>query len=60
MQRLSEDINRILHLAEVTAEIEALGLQVGSGKPEEFQKVVRMDAALFAEIIKDANTRLSP
>jgi tripartite-type tricarboxylate transporter receptor subunit TctC len=44
----------------VTAKIEALGLQVGGGKPEEFQKVVRTDAAIYARIIKDANIRLAP
>ena len=60
VQKLSEEINRILHLPEVTAKIEALGLQVGGGKPEEFQKVVRTDAAIYAKIIKDANIRLAP
>ncbi|MGJ7494710.1 Bug family tripartite tricarboxylate transporter substrate binding protein [Variovorax sp. RT4R15] len=60
VQKLSEEINRILNLPEVTAKIEALGLQVGGGKPEEFQKVVRTDAAIYAKIIKDANIRLAP
>ncbi|MDM0039166.1 tripartite tricarboxylate transporter substrate binding protein [Variovorax sp. J22G21] len=60
VQKLSEEINRILHLPDVTAKIEALGLQVGGGKPEEFQKVVRTDAAIYAKIIKDANIRLAP
>jgi tripartite-type tricarboxylate transporter receptor subunit TctC len=60
VQKLSEEIDRILRLPEVTAKIEALGLQVGGGKPEEFQKVVRTDAAIYARIIKDANIRLAP
>ena len=29
-----------------------------SGKPEEFQKTVRSELALYAKIIKDANIRL--
>jgi tripartite-type tricarboxylate transporter receptor subunit TctC len=60
VQKLSEEIDRILRMPEVTAKIEALGLQVGGGKPEEFQKVVRTDAAIYAKIIKDANIRLAP
>ena len=58
VQKLSDEIDRILRLPEVTAKIEALGLQVGGGKPEEFQKLVRTDAAIYAKIIKDANIRL--
>ena len=60
VQKLSAEINRILRLPEVTAKIEALGLEVGGGKPEEFQKIVRDDAAVYAKIIKDANIRLNP
>jgi tripartite-type tricarboxylate transporter receptor subunit TctC len=59
-QKLATEIDRILHLPEVTARIETLGLQVGGGKPEDFQKVVRGDAALYAKIIKEANIRLTP
>ncbi|HSV44408.1 MAG TPA: tripartite tricarboxylate transporter substrate binding protein [Ramlibacter sp.] len=59
VQKLSDEINRILHLPDVTAKIEALGLQVGGGKPEDLQKTLRADAAIYAKIIKDANIRLS-
>jgi tripartite-type tricarboxylate transporter receptor subunit TctC len=60
VQKLSAEVNRILQLPDVTARIEALGLQVGGGKPDEFQKIVRGDAAIYAKIIKDANIRLAP
>jgi tripartite-type tricarboxylate transporter receptor subunit TctC len=59
VQKFSDEVNRILRLPDVTAKIEALGLEVGGGKPEEFQKVVRGDAAIYAKIIKDANIRLA-
>jgi len=59
VQKLSDEINRILRLPEVSGKIEALGLQVGGGKPEEFQKIVRGDAAIYARIIKEANIRLA-
>ncbi|WP_232081306.1 MULTISPECIES: tripartite tricarboxylate transporter substrate binding protein [unclassified Variovorax] len=60
VQKLANEIDRILHLPEVTAKLEALGLQVTGGTPEEFQKLVRTDAAHYARIIKDANIRLKP
>ena len=59
VQKLSDEIDRIVHLPEVSAKIEALGLQVAGGKPEAFQKLVRADAAIYAKIIKDANIRLA-
>jgi tripartite-type tricarboxylate transporter receptor subunit TctC len=58
--KLGDEVERILRLPDVTARIESLGLQVGGGKPEEFQKVVRSELALYAKIIKDANIRLTP
>ena len=59
VQKLSEEANRILRLPDVSAKIEALGLQVGGGKPEELENTMRADAAIYAKIIKDANIRLS-
>lgn len=58
VQKLSDEVNRILKLGEVTAKIEALGLQVAGNKPDEFAKVLRTDAGIYAKIIKDANIRL--
>jgi tripartite-type tricarboxylate transporter receptor subunit TctC len=57
--RMSDEVNRILRLPDVTARIEALGLQVGGGKPEDLQQTLRTDAAIYAKIIKDANIRLN-
>jgi tripartite-type tricarboxylate transporter receptor subunit TctC len=57
--KLSDEVNRILRLPDVTARIEALGLQVGGGKPDEFQKILRTDAATYARIIKENNIRLT-
>jgi tripartite-type tricarboxylate transporter receptor subunit TctC len=59
VQKLSDEVNRILRLPEVTAKIEALGLQVAGGKPEEVRKTMNGDAAIYAKIIKDANIRLN-
>jgi tripartite-type tricarboxylate transporter receptor subunit TctC len=59
VQKLADDVNRILRLPDVTARIEGLGLQVGGGTPEEFRKVMRAEAALYARIAKEANIRLA-
>jgi tripartite-type tricarboxylate transporter receptor subunit TctC len=58
--KLNTEVNRILALPDVTARIEGMGLWVGGGKPEEFGKIVRNDAGLYARIIKEANIRLAP
>ena len=60
LQKLAKEVDGILRLPEVTAKIETLGLQVEGGTPEEFQNVVRTDAAVYARIIKEANIRLTP
>jgi tripartite-type tricarboxylate transporter receptor subunit TctC len=57
--RLAEEVNRILRLPEVAAKIESLGLQVGGGRPEDVQKLLHTDAAVYAKIIKEANIRLA-
>lgn len=57
VQKFSDEIDRIVHQRDMSARIEALGLQVAGGKPEAFQKVLRADAANYAKIIKDANIR---
>lgn len=44
----------------MSAKIEALGLDVAGGKPEEFQRIMRGNAAIYAKIIKDADIRLTP
>jgi tripartite-type tricarboxylate transporter receptor subunit TctC len=58
-QKMSDEVNRILRLPDVTARIEGLGLQVAGGKPEEVRKTMNGDAAIYAKIIKDANIRLN-
>ena len=60
VQKLSDDVNRVLRLPDVTARIEGLGLQVGGGRPDEFQKTVQREAGLYAKIIREANIRLTP
>lgn len=57
--KLSAEINRILRQPDVLAKIDALGMAVGGGTPEEFAKAMRTDAGIYAQVIKAANIRLT-
>ena len=59
VQKLSDEVNRILKLPDVVAKIEALGLWTAGNKPAEFAKIMNDDYAIYARIVKDANIRLS-
>jgi tripartite-type tricarboxylate transporter receptor subunit TctC len=52
------EASRIVHLPDVSARIEQLGMTPGELKGEEFARVVKSDAAVYARIIRDANIRL--
>jgi tripartite-type tricarboxylate transporter receptor subunit TctC len=59
VQKLSDEVNRILKLPDITARIEALGLWPAGNKPAEFARIMRDDAAIYARIVKDANIRIA-
>ena len=56
--KFTAEATRILHLPDVVARIESLGMTPGELKGDEFARVVKSDAAVYARIIKDANIRL--
>ena len=56
--KFTAEASRILHLPDVVARIESLGMTAGTLKGDEFARVVKSDAAVYARIIKDANIRL--
>ena len=58
VEKLSAEINRILQLPDTEATIQALGMIRGGGTPDEFATAMRKDAAIYAEIIKDAGIRM--
>lgn len=57
-KKFADEANRILHLPDVIARIETLGMKPGGMKTEEFAQTVRSDAQTYAKIIKDTNIRL--
>ena len=59
LDKFSVEVARVLQLPDVRARIEGLGLFVGGETPEEFAKVMRSDAEIYARIIKQANIKLN-
>ena len=59
LDKFSAEVARVLQLPDVRARIEGLGLFVGGETPEEFAKVMRSDADIYARIIKQANIKLN-
>ncbi len=56
--KFNAEAARALHAPEATARIQALGLSVVGNSPQEFERTVRDDAALYGRIIRAANIRL--
>lgn len=56
--KFTAEASRILHLPDVVARIESLGMTPGELNGDAFARVVRSDAAVYARIIKDTNIRL--
>lgn len=56
--KFTSEVGRILRLPDVVARIESLGMTPGELQGEEFARIVKSDAAVYARIIKDANIRL--
>lgn len=58
VQKLSDELNRILQLPEVVAKIESFGMLPGGGTPDAFAKSMQDDSAVYEKVIKAANIRL--
>jgi tripartite-type tricarboxylate transporter receptor subunit TctC len=56
--KFTTEVSRILHLPDVVARIESLGMTPGELTGDSFARVVKSDAAVYARIIKDTNIRL--
>jgi tripartite-type tricarboxylate transporter receptor subunit TctC len=57
-KKFAAEAQRILRLHDVVARIEALGMAPGNLTTEEFARIVRSDAQVYAKIIKDANIQV--
>ena len=57
-KKFAAEAQRILHLPDVVARIEGLGMTAGDLSTEEFARTVRSDAQVYAKIVKDANIQI--
>jgi tripartite-type tricarboxylate transporter receptor subunit TctC len=58
VNKLSNEISDYIKSPEGTAKIEALGLQPGGEKAEEFARIVREDYRIWGRVIKEAKIKL--
>jgi len=56
--KLATELARIIHLPDVTARIDELGLLPAGNTPEQFSAIVKGDGAVYAKLIKDLNIKL--
>jgi tripartite-type tricarboxylate transporter receptor subunit TctC len=59
VDKFSVEIQRILKLPDVLEKIEAMGLIPGGDTQENFAKVIKSDAEIYARIIRDAKITLN-
>lgn len=52
--RLNAEINAALKLPEVRAKLEAVGIEIQGGTPQEYAALIRSDLAKWGKVVKDA------
>jgi tripartite-type tricarboxylate transporter receptor subunit TctC len=58
VDRLNREVNDILRSPEVTARLNAAGLEPAGGTPEEFGRLIRSEAERWAPVIKRTGARI--
>ncbi len=58
VNRLSSEINMVMKTQEVIAKINQMGLDVITGTPEEFVRVVEKDSKLWAQLLADTGLKI--
>ena len=54
MHKLNADINRVLEAADVRDRLSAQGVEVQGSTPSALIELIRVDAARWAKLVKDA------
>ena len=58
VDRLSAELNRIVHLPEVASKLAEQGVTPTGSSPEEFQKLIATEIAQWSEVAREANIKL--
>ncbi|MGH6771736.1 MAG: Bug family tripartite tricarboxylate transporter substrate binding protein [Xanthobacteraceae bacterium] len=59
VERLNKEINRIIHLPEVVAQLQKQGVTPTGGTPEELRDLIAREIAEWKEVAKQANIKLN-
>ena len=57
-QKMNQDINAVLQLADVREKFDAFGVEDGGGTPGQFGQLVQAEIAKWAKVAKEANVRV--
>ena len=59
VDRLNEELNRIIHLPDVVAVLDKQGVSPTGGTPEEFQELISREIEQWSEVAREANIKLN-
>ena len=57
VQRMNEDINKVLAMPDVMARFEQYGAEDGGGSADKFAAFIRSESVKWAKVVKDANVK---
>jgi len=57
-QKMNEDVNRVLAMADVQEKLETYGAEDGGGTSEKFAAFIRSETAKWTKVVKDGNIRI--
>lgn len=57
-QKMNEDVNKVLAMADVQEKLETYGAEDGGGTSEKFAAFIRSETAKWSKVVKDGNIRI--
>ena len=57
-QKMNEDVNKVLAMADVQERLETYGAEDGGGTSEKFAAFIRSETAKWSKVVKDGNIRI--
>jgi tripartite-type tricarboxylate transporter receptor subunit TctC len=56
-QKMNEDVNKVLAMADVQERLDNYGAEDGGGSPERFAEFIRKEIVLWRQVVKDGNVK---